>query len=541
LERVKIDKKAIVERNPANRLSRRKFLLGSALTGGGIIASNLVSKSGFAQAPGIVTSDKMRPQIPYGVASGDITGNSAVIWSRTDRPARLIVEYSPSENFRNVQRIIGPAALETSDFTARINLSGLPTGQEIFYRVIFQDLADRNISSSAVKGRFRTPPNEGKDIFFAWSGCSGGQGWGINLDWGGMKIYETIRRLEPDFFIHCGDNVYPDNPIEREVRLDDGSIWKNITTPEKSKVAETLAEFRGNYIYNLLDENVRRFNAQVPLLVQWDDHETTNNWYPGEMLADDNRYTVKSCDLLAARGKRALLEYLPMRWDANDPERIYRSFNYGPNLDIFMLDERSYRGPNSANRQPVASAETAFWGNEQARWLKSQLLASKATWKVIASDMPIGIIVPDGQTAFENFANGDGPALGRELELTELLRFIQQNKIKNVVWLTSDLHYAVATYYDPGKAQFTDFKPFWEFAAGPLHAGSFGPQKIDNTFGPQVKFQSATPGMKQNLPPTAGMQFFGTVKIDGKTQAMRVALIDLEGKTVYSVELQAEV
>lgn len=531
----------IVERNPANRLSRRKFLLGSALTGSGIITHNLLSKSGFAQAPGIVISDKMRPQIPCGVASGDITGNSALIWSRTDRPARLILEYSSSETFRNVQRIIGPAALETSDFTARINLSGLPTGQEIFYRVIFQDLTNRNISSNPVTGRFRTPPKEGKDIFFAWSGCSGGQGWGINLDWGGMKIYETIRQLNPDFFIHCGDNVYPDNPIEREVRLDDGSIWKNITTPEKSKVAETLAEFRGNYIYNLLDENVRRFNAQVPLLVQWDDHETTNNWYPGEMLADDNRYTVKSCDLLAARGKRALLEYMPMRWDANDPERIYRSFNYGPNLDIFMLDERSYRGSNSANRQPVASAETEFLGNEQVRWLKSQLLASKATWKVIASDMPIGIIVPDGQTAFENFANGDGPPLGRELELTELLRFIQQSNIKNVVWLTSDLHYAVATYYDPGKAQFTDFKPFWEFAAGPLHGGSFGPQKIDRTFGPQVKFQSATPGMKQNLPPKAGMQFFGTVKIDGKTQAMRVALIDLEGKTVYSVELQAEV
>ncbi|HBE34898.1 MAG TPA: alkaline phosphatase, partial [Cyanobacteria bacterium UBA11368] len=106
----------------ANQISRRKFLLGSALTGGGIIASNLFSKS-FAQAPGIVTLDRMRPQIPYGVASGDITGNSAVIWSKTDRPARIIVEYSTSETFRNPQQIVGSAAIETTDYTARVYLS----------------------------------------------------------------------------------------------------------------------------------------------------------------------------------------------------------------------------------------------------------------------------------------------------------------------------------------------------------------------------------------------------------------------------------
>lgn len=123
-----------------------------------------------------------------------------------------------------------------------------------------------------------------------------------------MKIYETMRQLNPDFFIHCGDPVYADNPIQAEVKLEDGRIWKNLTTPEKSKVRETLAEFRGNYVYNLLDENGRRFNAQVPRLVQLDDHETRNNWFPGQRLDDDNRYTVKSCDLLAARAKRAFLE-----------------------------------------------------------------------------------------------------------------------------------------------------------------------------------------------------------------------------------------
>lgn len=97
-----------------------------------------------------------------------------------------------------------------------------------------------------------------------------------------------------------------------------------------------------------------------------------------------------------------------------------------------MLDKRSYRGPNTANRQQQASAETAFLGNYQVRWLKNQLLYSKATWKVIASDMPIGLLVKDGKTKFENASNGDGVPLGRELEIADLLRFIKQKSIRNV-------------------------------------------------------------------------------------------------------------
>lgn len=539
-----------MQRRFLQRLNRRRFLLGSALTGGAMLlpqalryaAADLWSKPALGQAPAIIASEKMRPGIPYGVMSGDITGSSAVVWSRSDRPARLIVEYATTESFGDVQRVIGPAALENSDFTARLYLSDLPPGQQIFYRVIFQDLDDIKIYSAPYLGSFRTAPANRRDIFFAWSGDTAGQGWGINPDWGGMKIYETIRRLNPDFFIHSGDYIYADHPIQSEVKLDDGSIWKNLTTPEKSKVAETLAEFRGNYVYNLLDENVRRFNAQVPQLVQWDDHETTNNWYPGEMLLSDDRYKVKSSSLLAARAKQAFLEYTPMRFDANDPERIYRSFTYGRSLEIFMLDQRSYRGPNTTNRQTVASEETAFMGNAQIRWLKNKLLASKATWKAIASDMPLGLIVLDGDSGnFENASNGDGQALGRELEIADLLRFIKQNNIRNVVWFTADVHYAAAHYYDPAKAQFTNFKPFWEFVAGPLNSGTYGPQQLDNTFGPQLKFQSLPPGMKQNRPPTEGLQFFGTVKIDAESEVMTVALHNLEGKILYSVDLPPEV
>jgi alkaline phosphatase D len=513
-------------------MKRRAFLSLAAATG----LSTLWSNPLRAAAPAIIISDKIRPQIPFGAQCGDVAADRAIIWSRSDRAARMIVEYSTTESFQNARRVIGPAALEPTDFTARVDLTELPAGQKIFYRITFQSLDDAKVFSEPVAGSFLTAPNAKRDVSFVWGGDVCGQGWGINPEFGGMKIYEAMRRMQPDLFIHSGDAIYADGVIQAEVKLDDGSIWKNLTTPEKSKVAETLEEFRGNYRYNLMDENLRRFNSEIPMTAQWDDHETRNNWYPGQILEDD-RYVVKSVDLLSARAKRAFLDYMPIRFDATDPERIYRAFGYGPLLDIFMLDERSYRGPNTPNRQTAASDETAFLGGAQMAWIKQRLLASKARWKVIASDMPISVLVKDGKANFEAFANGNGPALGRELESAELLRFIKQKKIKNVVWITTDVHYCAAHYYNPAKAQFTDFDPFWEFVAGPLNAGTFGPTGMDDTFGPEVKFVGVPKDMKPNRSPKDGLQFFGAVKIDGKTEAMTVGLHDIDGKKLFSVDL----
>ncbi len=448
----------------------------------------------------------------------------------------MIVEYDTTEAFRNTSRITGPAAIETTDFTARVDLSGLPAGQKIFYRVTFQSLEDLRSYSEPVTGSFNTQPSTRRNVSFVWGGDVCGQGWGINPDLGGMKIYRAMLDARPDFFIHSGDTIYADNPIQAEVRLEDGTIWRNLTTPEKSKVAETLDEFRGNHRYNLLDENFRGFNAEVPMLAQWDDHEVRNNWYPGQTIEDD-RYRVKSADLLAAHARRAFLDYMPIRFQPEDPERIYRAYEYGPLLEVILLDERSYRGPNSANRQTTMSDETAFLGSPQLAWVKRRLLRSRSKWKVIASDMPVGLVVGDYGGKFENCANGDGPALGRELEIADLLRFIKRNRIGNVVWVTADVHYAAAHYYDPARAQFQDFTPFWEFIAGPLNAGTFGPGRMDNTFGPQVRFTGIPQGMKPNRSPKDGLQFFGQVKIEGKTGIMTVSLHDLVGKKLYSIDL----
>ena len=526
-------------------IGRRQFLraTGSAI-GGGHLAHGMWGVRTFGQAPGLIRSDSERPSIRQGVQSGDVLGDRAIVWSRTDRPARMLVEYDTTNRFANPRTVRGPYALPVSDFTAKLDLVGLPAAQDILYRVRFEDLNSSRAVSEAVVGRFRTAPSDGRDIRFVWSADTCGQGFGINTDWGGMKSYEAMRRVEPDFFIHSGDTIYADGPIPSELVVENGRVWRNLVTEAKSKVAQTLDDFRGAYLYNLLDDNVRRFNADVPQVWQWDDHEVLNNWSPSTDLSRDPRFTEKSVELLAARASRAFLEYAPMRWHTPDEaERVYRKIPYGPLLDVFVLDMRSYRGPNSFNRQPTLDDSSAFLGRAQVEWLTRELQQSRATWKVIAADMPIGRPVPDGQDEqgrpkFDAIANGDGPPLGRELEVAEVLRAIKRNRLRNIIWLTGDVHYTAAHYYDPAKARFGDFDAFWEFVSGPIHAGgtSTGPLPPDDTFGLDVVFQRWA-GVT-TASPFMGALFFGEVSIDAKTRILTVRLKDLDNVTHFTKTIE---
>jgi alkaline phosphatase D len=528
----------------AHRGITRRLLIESgikACAAGSVLRHKVAAQSGGA--PAIVRSDAARPAMDQGVAVGDVTPGRAVVWSRTDRPARMLVEYSTSEKFENVLRRTGPAALESSDFTAKLVLTDLPANQRIFYRVSFQDLTDLRAFSAPEVGSFRTPPDaqRTRDITLAWSADTVGQGWGINPDFGGLRLYRTMRDADPDVFINCGDTIYADGIVQPQVKLDDGSMWTNVVTEAKSKVAQTLDDYRGCYKYNLLDANMRAFNGTVGQIALWDDHEVRDNWYETRDLSGDNRYQVKSLALLSARARQAFLEFHPIGRHQEDPERIHRTIGYGPQLEIFALDLRSYRGANSANRQTTISPESALFGADQLATFKARLAASRATWKVIASDLPIGLVVADGKEQSEAFANGDpGPALGRELEVADVLRFIRDFRIRNVVWITADVHYCAAHHYHPSRAKFTEFNPFWEFVAGPLHAGTFGPGTLDATFGPEAKFVGIPKGMKPNRPPSEGYQFFGAMKINARSRVMTVNLHNLAGEKIYAVEIPPE-
>ena len=483
-----------------------------------------------------------RPAFTHGVQSGDVDTSSGMIWTRTDRPAKVMMEVSTTESFDNAMTLPPLDAPPESDFAVKRLIDGLPSDQDIFYRFTAHDLSDINGISEPVTGRFRTGPAGRRDIRFAWSGDTAGQGWGIDDE--GMATYATMAKHTPDFFLHSGDTIYADGPMTDEVEQDGQVIWKNTTLiDEKRKVAETLDEYRAQWKYNMMDEHVLALNATVPTLFQWDDHEVVNNWSGSKELTADDRYTVTSVPLLAARAGRAFHEMTPIRYQPREPGRVYRTIKYGPLMEVFVLDLRSYRGPNGSSMEGEMTPQSRVLGAEQLAWLKRALANSDATWKVIACDMPIGVVVWDNwseQRGAEAVANGnDGPASGRELEFADLLTFIKRADITNVVWLTADVHYCAAHHYSPERAAFQDFEPFWEFVAGPIHAGTFGPNGLDMTFGPEVVYAKApTAEQGANLPPSDGLQFFGEVEIAGDTGEMTVRLLDTAGTELYARTLE---
>jgi alkaline phosphatase D len=514
-------------------VSRRSVLRGAVGLAGGL-GAGLVSASGS----GAALVRRSTPLISHGVQSGDVTNRGAVVWTRADRPARMFVQVSATGRFdrsSKVHTVRGPLLLPSTDFTGRVELNGLPSGREVPYRVVLADPDAHRVSGDSQVGQLRTAPQRARDVRFLWSGDQAGQGWGRNPDIGGFPIFAAMLERDPDFFLHSGDSIYADGPITGDVTLPDGSIYRNVLEEAKTHVAESLDDFRGAYRYNLGDARMRAFLAGVPMISQWDDHEVRNNWYPGQLL-DDVRYTEKNVDVLAGRAFRAWSEFQPVSRATANRHQVFRKISYGPLLDVFVIDMRSYRDANSTGTQSGAiGPDGGILGTEQARWLIQALATSKATWKVIQSDMPLGLVVPDG-AAIEAVAQGTaGPPLGREPQIAWILQQIKRRKIRNTVWLTADVHYTAAHHYDPSRAAFSDFEPFWEFVSGPMHAGAFGPNALDSTFGARQVFAAVPP--RANTSPLEGSQFFGEVEIDGHSRELTGVLRDLAGAALWSTTL----
>jgi alkaline phosphatase D len=540
-------------------ISRRSLVKGTAAAVGIAIAGTSPAQAAMRASPTPLV--RKRLPLPSGISTGDVTSNSAILWSRASGPGQLIAKLRAVDDDGRLLRgsgsfdrvIQGGWATPECDFTAKIQAEQLPPGTRFDLTLHFEG-SDGNLSEAG-QGTFSTAPGRGRggsgtgpartarrrSQSFVWTGDTAGQGWGINEEIGGMRGYAAMHATNPDFFIHSGDTIYADGPIAESVTEPDGQIWRNLVTEGVHKVAETLDEFRGRHRYNMLDANIRAMYADVPVIAQWDDHETHNNWYPGEII-DDPRYSVRDVDVLAARGRRAWQEYMPIA-DARamrpgtgfESARIYRKTARGPQLDVFSLDMRSFKSPNTTGLEPQ---ETPLLGEDQVQWLIRAVSRSAAIWKVIAADLPIGIIVPDGQ-AQESMANrDDGEPLGRELELARILKAFKDNHVSNVVFVTADVHYCAAHHYSPDRAAFKDFNPFWEFVAGPIAAGSFGPSPMDLTFGPRVDFAKSGTFANQS-PRTGDNQYFGHMDID-EDGVLDASLRDANGTVIYTRRLTPE-
>jgi alkaline phosphatase D len=460
------------------------------------------------------------PEVQWGVQVGDVTANSAVIWSRADRVARLVVQ------IENGPEMAGEDATEASDFTARAVVRNLAPGTRVRYRARF----DR---SDWLEGSFTTAPVAARRLRFAWSGDTNGQGWGIDLARGGMPAYAALAHEAPDLFLHLGDTIYADNPIPPSLDLPDGTKWNNVVMAEKAHVAETLADYRAAQRYPRMSAEVRLASAHVPMAAIWDDHEVRNNWFPGEVL-DDPRYARENrIDVLARHARRAFFEYQPTLLAPSQP--MYRVLRYGPLADVFLLDGRAYRTPNDP-----PPPEGAMLGPAQEKWLIEGLRASRATWKIVASNMPVGLVIGEPARQVRWAADGwgnenNGAPTEREVELARILGGVRG--VKNIVWLGADVHYAAAHRFDPVRAAYRDFDSFWELVAGPIHATTFGRKNLDLTFGPELEWCSVD--WQTRGSPADGLQFIGVLEIDPGRPDLQVKWINARGEVLHRLTIPA--
>jgi len=141
----------------------------------------------------------------HGVASGDVTSGTAVLWAQTDQDAQIKVQVSKHPNFKKLDFENSIHATADSDFTVKSLAEGLKSDTLYYYRFT----AGQTVSEIGV---FRTAPLENKkaNAHFTWSGdtdvskISGIQVFG---DWLPLN---AIKSESPDFFIYLGDIIYSD-------------------------------------------------------------------------------------------------------------------------------------------------------------------------------------------------------------------------------------------------------------------------------------------------------------------------------------------
>jgi alkaline phosphatase D len=208
-------------------------------------------------------------------------------------------------------------------------------------------------------------------------------------------------------------------------------------------------------------------------------------------------------------GRQALLEYWPIGAPPEDPHRLYRTFRRGADLELFLLDTRQYRDRNA---EPDGERKTML-GATQREWLLDGLSHSTATWKVIATSVPLsnrkaGTVQIPGNDSWARGTDGTG----FQTELRTIVSTIRDRHIRNVVWLAADVHYAQVNAYDPDGDGAVDFH---EFICGPLSAASIQPVSPDPALRPRTLYSEG------------GFTNFGLVAVNGTS--LRVEIIDETG------------
>lgn len=417
-----------------------------------------------------------------------MSSTAAVVWARSSEPAEMVVTYGPEGETARGE------STAAADFTARVELEGLEPGTLYPYSVRFEKNGE---SSSAVEGSFRTAPapEASAPVRFVVAGDLGGHGF-CREEEVGYAVFSRMRELEPHFFVANVDMIYADStcPVERPgggrnvpgefPAIDDPAIdWAD--------EAAAREVFLAHWRYNRADPHFQDFLRNVPMYVQWDDHEVINDFgaaWPSWTAAIER----SGFPTLVRAGRSALFDFHPLKRHPGEPDRIYRSFRWGRDVELFLLDARSYRSLNDLSDRP--DNEKTLLGRAQLDWLKSGLAASEATWKIVSTDVPLSIPTgssPDlyGRDAFaDGTASGYSSRTGFERELRELLTHLDASDVRNLVFVATDVHFATTLRYEVDVDGDGDALSFHELVSGPLSAVPLHPQTPDPTFEPRILY-----------------------------------------------------
>jgi alkaline phosphatase D len=431
------------------------------------------------------------PHLHHGVASGDVTDTSAVIWARADGEATLVVEYATSPEFSDVRNGGTVQVSEASDFTGTVICTSLQPGTRYYYRVRPQGAA----IASGVVGSFTTAPaaDQARNVTFVWGGDLGGQGFCRQPEY---TIFTSMKAQAADFFIFGGDTIYADSPC-----------FSPPNAPGSDFKATTQQEFWAKHRYQREDRPLRELLAVTPVYAIWDDHEVKNDF-------------AGPTEPLALLGLTAFLDYFPIRRPLEEPQRLYRSFRWGQRLEVFLLDTRQYRSPNMQSDD----FDKTMLGASQLRWLLERVTTSTATWQVIVSSVPLSAHTGGILTGNDSWGKGFISS-GFDTELGKIVAALHDSQRRNVVWISTDIHVARILSYDPNQDGSADF---YEFISGPLSAITGNFDSLDQTFRPKILYEEND------------FFNFGVVRIDGQNGALTVEICDQEGKVHYSRTLPVQ-
>ncbi len=426
--------------------------------------------------------------LPLLVTIGEVTERSAVVWARGFQSGPLSVEAAPEGEKAPVT--VSTRVSRESDFTGKLPLTGLRAGTRYVYLVRHGGMG---VGGSFVTAPRRTDP---KPVSFLWSGDLGSRNLCRHIQ-EGYPIFRAMATRKPDFFLFVGDTIYADHRCGGPDRV-----------PGYDFVAATLEEFRDKHRYNRADPSVQAFFRIASVYPIWDDHEVKNDFAgPSEPLMPV--------------GRRAFIEYWPIRPPAEQPGRLYRSARWGKLLEVFILDTRQYR---SDNHQPDGPSKTML-GAAQRRWLIDTAVASDAVWKVVVSSVPLS--VPSAGRYKDSWSNATVWGLPEEngtgfaVEREAILRAFSAKLVRNLVWVAADFHHAEVIRHRP----WPSFS-FHEFIAGPLSASRGRPKPLDQALNPHSLFA------------LGDIDNFGEVAIDNGGLTVRV--FDVTGAMRFEHKIPPE-